>query len=241
MRNFLAIHVLMDRKISRCAYVGEEQKEPGRSRPNAGPSRPFSAAIGVIQSDEIDLATIHATLVVDHPEVPDLGFAHGTVGRCRTGVGIRIADLESQCLSHPGPYFFCAAAGNAIASYSGERKCDHTKCHQSLPMHANRSRFDLSNEQCEWPRFLYGPTFILAHTTKSYDPQLNASHLVRPLCRESERWERRLHRRRRVGMSESPNSVTFKQAWQNSDRNRRLGATSARLSRSTGAPGRERP
>lgn len=51
-------------------------------------------AVGIVVTDEVDLAAVNAAFVVDHTEVGRFGLADGAVGRCWPTIGHDVADFD---------------------------------------------------------------------------------------------------------------------------------------------------
>src|SRR5205814_8001366 len=54
----------------------------------------FGRAIGIIVGNEVDLAPVHAAIVVDHPEIGTHRLADDAIGRRRPAVRHNVADLD---------------------------------------------------------------------------------------------------------------------------------------------------
>ena len=54
----------------------------------------FRRAIAVVAADEIDLAAVDATLLVDHVEIGGFGLAEDAVGRGRPAIRHGVTDLD---------------------------------------------------------------------------------------------------------------------------------------------------
>ena len=82
-------------------------------------------AVGVVILDQIDLAALHAALIVDHLHIGGLGLADGGIGGSGPAERMVWPILISVSVA-PVSYFFCAEAGDAesaIATAVPVSKC----------------------------------------------------------------------------------------------------------------------
>jgi hypothetical protein len=76
-------------------------------------------AIGVVASDEIDLATVYTALVVNHRQIRRVRLAYGAVGRSRATVGHGITDLNLSIVG----------ARSVLAPGPGQSRCEYEAGH----------------------------------------------------------------------------------------------------------------
>jgi hypothetical protein len=101
LRNFSLVEIFRDRELS---------GRPDRTE-NKGDLLHFDQLAGlvpgsprhepVVDADQVDLATIDATLIVDHFHVGHLGQTGNREPGARTGIRHRLADLD-LAIGHPG-------------------------------------------------------------------------------------------------------------------------------------------
>jgi hypothetical protein len=51
-------------------------------------------AVAVIATNEVDLATVDAAMLIDHTEVGGFCFADDSIGRCRAAIRHRVANFD---------------------------------------------------------------------------------------------------------------------------------------------------
>ena len=110
MRHLVVVEILPDREVGRGAERVEEERDLLLLDEAANLLDGLGRAVAVIEADEIDLAAVHAALLVDHLEIGGLGPADHAIGGGRAAIGHGLADLDLRigdagrvgCASRPG-------------------------------------------------------------------------------------------------------------------------------------------
>jgi len=89
------IEIFLHRDVRRGADRGEHRQHLVLLDQFAGLLDRLGRRVGVVQTDEFDLAAVDAALVVEHLEIGGLGTRDGAVGRSRPAIGRGIAELDS--------------------------------------------------------------------------------------------------------------------------------------------------
>ena len=94
LRDLFLIEVFLDPDIARGAERREHQEDFIALDELADLLDRLRRRVRIVVGDEIDLAAVDATLIVDHPEEGGVGFSDDRVNRGRTAIGHRVADLD---------------------------------------------------------------------------------------------------------------------------------------------------
>src|SRR2546423_1501950 len=94
LRHLHGVHVFLDCGVARGAERREDQELLVAFDQLAGLLHRLRRAVGVIVGDEIDLAAVDATGVVDHPEIGTHRLADDAISRRRPAVWHDVADLD---------------------------------------------------------------------------------------------------------------------------------------------------
>jgi hypothetical protein len=94
VRHALGIDVLVDRRIGWRTQRAGEQQDLILFHQSTHLLYRTRWAVAVIQADEVDLAPVDATLVVDHFEIRRLGATDGPVSRSRAAVRHGVANFN---------------------------------------------------------------------------------------------------------------------------------------------------
>jgi hypothetical protein len=94
LRHLVVVQILPDRGVRRGAEGLEQERDLLLLDEAAHLLHRFRRAVTVVEADQIDLAAVHAPLLVDHLEVGSLGAADHAKGRGGAAVGHGLADLD---------------------------------------------------------------------------------------------------------------------------------------------------
>ena len=94
LRHLVVVQILPDRGVRRRAEAIEHERDLLLLDQPTDLLDGLGRAIGVVEADEVDLAAVHAALLVDHLEVGGLRAPDHAVGRRRPAVGHGLPDLD---------------------------------------------------------------------------------------------------------------------------------------------------
>ena len=94
LRHFLAVEIFLHGGVHRRADDLEGEQHLVALDQLADLLDRFRRRIGVVILDQVDLAAVHAALIVDHLEIGSLRLADGGVSRRRSAEGHGLADLD---------------------------------------------------------------------------------------------------------------------------------------------------
>jgi len=84
----------VDCGVGGCAQIVEQQQDSFLLYQPAHLLDSLWGAVAIVQADQIDLATVDSTLVVDHLEVGSFCLPDRAVRGCRPAVWLRLTDLD---------------------------------------------------------------------------------------------------------------------------------------------------
>ena len=94
MRNFLGVDVLVNRRVRRRAQGTHQKQNLFLLDQLAHHFNRLRWTVAVVQTDEVDLASVDAALFVELLEVGSFNLADRAVGRSRTTVWHGLADFD---------------------------------------------------------------------------------------------------------------------------------------------------
>jgi hypothetical protein len=111
LRHFHVVHVFLDRRVAGGAERRKDQEHLVAFNQLARLLHCFRRTIGIVIGNEIDLAAVDASGVVDHPEIGAHRLADDAIGRCRPAVRHDVADLDLR-VGDPGIVFGLGDGGH---------------------------------------------------------------------------------------------------------------------------------
>ena len=94
VRHFLGIHVPVNSGIGRCAQCAQGQQDFILLYQTANHLHRFGRAVAIVQGDEVDLAAVNATCLVQLLEVSRLNLADDAVSRGWAAVWHGLANFD---------------------------------------------------------------------------------------------------------------------------------------------------
>src|ERR1700678_1565292 len=94
LRDLVVVHVLPHRRATRRAEAIEQKGDLLLLDQTPRLLDSLGRAIAVVETNQIDLATVHSTLLVDHFEIGEVRLADHAVSRRWAAIGHRLPDLD---------------------------------------------------------------------------------------------------------------------------------------------------